>query len=538
MVKRARYDVVIAGGGLNGLVAAAYLARAGRSVLVAERREEVGGAAATDEIAPGFRASYAFGSAELFHPGILRDLGLAERGLELLPARGGTFLPAADGESFAVADGSLDAAARGISRHSGADAEAYRDFVAFLAKLSAKLDPVLTRPLPDLKPSGPGDVLELLTLGWRLRGLGKKDLPEALRYLPMPIRDVVDERFESAVVKAAIAAPALTASWLAPRSAGSALTLLLHRPGWTRGLFAPPVFVAGGLGSLSRAIADAAAARGAEIVVGTEVAGVLADGEGRAAGVMLEDLDGGATAEVSARAVVSGLDPRRTLLELTDASCLEPEHAIAAKNVRARGTVALVQIALGGLPAFRGGGEDHLGGRIVIGETLDRLERAFDGVKYGELPEKPCLEITVPSLADRSLAPEGKHVMQVWAQYAPYDLAAGSWDERREELGELVVSRIEEHAPGFSELIEHRRVVTPLDLERRLGSPKGCLYHAEPALDQMLFMRPMPGWYQYRTPVENLYLCGPGTHPGVAMTGLSGKNAAATVLEDFESGRR
>jgi phytoene dehydrogenase-like protein len=529
MVKRSRYDVVIAGGGLNGLVAAAYLARAGRSVLVAERRESAGGSAATDELAPGFRASAVFGSAELFHPEIVRELGLPARGLELLPAMGGLFVPAGD-DAFAVANGSRAAALREISRHSPADAEAYAAFEDFLGKLSGKLDPVWTRVLPDLAPAGVGDVLELLTLAFRLRGLGKRDFPEALRYLPMPIRDVVDERFETPALQAAIAGPALTASWLAPRSAGSALTLLLHRPSWTTGLLAPPIFVRKGLGALSRAISDAAAAAGAEIVLGTEVTRVLLDDEGRAAGVALRGREDGAEAEVSARAVVSNLDPRRTLLELGAASGLEPEQAVAAKNVRARGTVALVQLALGALPAFRGGGEGHLAGRIQIGATLDELERAFDGVKYGELPEKPFLEITVPTLADPSLAPEGKHVVQVWAQWVPYDLASGSWDERREELGDLVVARIEEHAPGFSGRIEHRRVTTPLDLERRLGCSKGCLYHAEPALDQMLFLRPMPGWYRYRTPIENLYLCGPGTHPGVAMTGLSGKNAAAAVL--------
>ena len=528
MVSKTKYDAVVVGGGLNGLVAAAYLARAGKSVLVAERHEEVGGAASTDEFAPGFKASLAFASAELLHPDVVRELDLAASGLELVPGRGGTFVPVAEGEPLAVENGSHEAALREIRRHSAADAEAFADFTEFLGKLTKTLDPVLTRPLPDLKPSGVGDVLELLTLGWRLRGMGKKDMPEALRYLPMPIRDVLDDRFETEVLKAALAGPALTSTWLAPRSAGSALMLALHRPSWTKGLLAPPVFVRGGMGRLSRAIAESAASRGAEVATGTAVERILLDGEGRACGVVLDD-----SKEVSAGLVVSALNPRHTLLEMTDAAWLEPEHAVAAGNVRGRGTVAFVHLALSGLPRFEGGAEGHLEGRVQIGATLDELERAFDGVKYGELPEKPFLEITVPSLADPSLAPEGHHVMQVWTQFVPYGLAEGSWDERRDELADLVMARIEEHAPGFSDLVEHRRTWTPVDLEDRLGSPRGCLYHAEPALDQMLFMRPMPGWYQYRTPIERLYLCGPGTHPGVATTGLCGKNAAAQVLADL-----
>ncbi len=532
-MKHAKYDVAILGAGLNGLVAAAYLARAGRKVFVAERAETVGGSVASEEFAPGFHASVAFGSAELVHPEIVRDLQLANSGLELLPARGGTFVPVAGGENLHVADGSTEAARRELARHYPADAGAFTEFQAFLGRLAKALDPVFTRPLPDLKPSGVGDVLELLTLGWRLRGLGKKEMPEALRYLPMPVRDVLDDRFESDVVKAAIAAPALTSSWLAPRSAGSALILLAHRPSWANGLFTPPVFVKGGLGGLTAALAKVARDHGAEIRAGSEVERILCDDEGRAAGLALGDGQ-----DISARVVVSNADPRRTLLELSDPTRLDPEDAFAARNVRSRGTVAIVHLALGALPAFEGApvGDAHLAGRIRIGATLDELEQAFDVVKYGELPAKPLLDVTIPSLTDPSLAPDGRHVMQVWVQYAPYDLAEGTWDERREELGDLVVARLGEHAPGFSGLIEHRRVLTPLDLERRLGCTGGCLYHAEPALDQMLFMRPMPGWYQYRTPIENLYLCGPGTHPGVGVTGLSGKNAATQVLADLKSG--
>lgn len=531
------YDVVIIGGGLNSLVAAAYLARGGKSVCLAEQDDQVGGAIACEEFAAGFRGSVAFGSAELLHPEIVRELKLAEHGLELLPARGGLFVPASSGESLHISGSSSDAVLKEISRHSASDAQAFPGFESFLKRINQALEPAFTKPLPDLMPAGPGDVLGLLNMGWRLRGLGKKDMPEAMRLIPMPVRDVLDERFESEILKAALAAPGLTASWLAPRSAGSALGLLMHRPHWTPGLLAPPVFVKGGMGRLADAVASAARTAGAEVRAGAEVQRILIGEDGDACGVEISS--GDSSEEISARLVVSGVDPRRTLLELSDPGWLDPELATAARHIRARGTVAVIQLALSDLPSFTGApdGDSHLAGRIQIGATLNELEQAFDGVKYGELPARPWLDVTIPTLTDPSLAPGNKHVMQIRAQFVPYDLAEGSWDERREELGNLVVSRLEEYAPGLAGKIEHRQVVTPLDLERRLGLSGGCLYHVELALDQMLFMRPMPGWYQHRTPINKLYLCGPGTHPGVATTGLSGKCSATQILQDWKQGK-
>lgn len=516
-----RFDVVVVGAGLNGLVTAAYLARAGRTVLVAERRAELGGAVGTEEVAPGFKVSSTYASAESFHPTIVSDLKLAGHGLKLLPARSAAFLAGKNGDSLTIGG-----AAQGVPE---VDASAFAELDAFLGRLATALEPALTKPLPEVAPRSFADVVGLLTLGWRLRGLGKREMPEAMRYLPMQVKDVLDDYFTSEPLKALLAGPALRGSYLAPRSAGSAFQLLLERPAWSAGLLRPPVFVEGGLGALAGAVAAAARAAGAEIRTECGVERIVHGDDGAAVGVVLASGE-----EVKARKVVSNADPRRTLLKIADPRWLDPETAFAVRNIRARGTVAVVHLALGELPGFDGAdGEEALSGRIQVGSSLDEIEQAFDPVKYGEIPERPFLEITVPSLTDRSLAPEGKHVMQVWAQWVPYHLAEGSWDERRDELLEKIVARIAEVAPGIAEKVEHRQVLTPKDLEERYGMTGGSLYHVEPAMDQSLYLRPMAGWYQYRTPIENLYLCGPGTHPGGGVTGLPGRNAATRILADL-----
>lgn len=525
-------DVVVIGGGHNALVAAAYLARAGRSVRVLERRESLGGTAGTEELAPGIPAPVCFSSAERFHPSIVRDLDLASHGLELLPTRGGTFLPGGPGGGLLLPSGSAEQIAGAISEQCSADdAAAFLELDGFLTRLGSALEPVFTQPLPDLEPVGIRNSLDLLNLGWRLRSLGRKEMPEALRFLPMPVRDVVEERFRAPSLQAAIAGPALAASWHGPRSAGSALGLLQHRPTWSGGLFAPTVFPRGGMGALIEALASAARRHGAEIETGCGVERILVR-DGRAVGVVTE----GGT-ELEAGLVVSGLDPKTTLLELGDPAWLDPEVTFAVRNLRSRGTVATLQLILDRLPVFPGRTADdgHLAGRIQIGGDLDSLERAFDRVKYGELPDEPLLEITLPSVTDPGQAPNGRHLMHVWVQHAAHDLRGESWDDHRERLVEVVVEAIERLVPGFGGTIVDRRVRTPLDLERDFGLTGGCLYHVEPALDSMLFLRPFAGWYQYRTPVAGLYLCGPGTHPGGGVTGLPGKNAATQLLED---GRR
>jgi len=531
------YDVIVIGAGLNGLVAAAYLAKAGRSVLVAERRDTVGGAVGTSAIstnanstdagAEGFSAPSTFASAEDFHPQIVRDLALEKHGLRWLPGKGGTFV--ANGDSSLFANGNLSGAV------SEKDAQAVRKLDAFMGRVANALEPALTKALPEVENLGPGTFWELLTLGMRLRKLGKDEMPEALRFLPMPVKDVMDDYLgtskESEILKAALAGPALRASWLAPRSAGSALQMLLGRPAWRQGgLLSPPVFVEGGPGKLSEAVAAAARAAGAEIRTGCTVKSILTDDMDRACGVVLasgDDVD-----EIAAQQVVSNADPRTTLLRLLDPAVLDPEHLFAVKTIRSRGTVAIVRFALGDLPRFTGApeGDDVLKGRVQLGATMDELEQAFDPIKYGEIPERFFVEMTIPSLVDSTLAPAGKHVAHCWVQYVPHALSEGTWDEKRDALGDAVVAQIERHAPGFSALVEHRDVTTPADLEERYGVSH--LYHVEPALDQALYMRPIPGFYRHRTPIDRLYLCGPGTHPGGGVTGLNGKLAAERVLAD------
>ncbi len=523
------HDAVIIGAGHNGLLCAAYLARAGRSVLVLERREVVGGSAVTEEFAPGFRCSGTFAGVESFDPGIAAELKLEENGLSLLEP-GGILIPDPGGETLYLAPPNGNGTVKGCPP---ADAAALGDFDAFLRRLGDALAQVLGKPLPDLEPSGLGGILELLGTGWLLRRMGGRDLTEAMRFLPMPIADVLDERFESGALKAAIGAGGITGSWLGPRSPGSALNLVLHRLGSCRGALGFPRLAAGGTGSLTEALRKAAEAAGATIRTGAEVARVLTK-KGAATGVVLASGE-----EIPAKTVISNADPKTTLLSLVEPAALSPSFLLAARNVRSRGTVAIVKFALDQLPAFTGapGGPEPLAGRIQIGACLDDLEKAFDETKYGRLPERPYLDLTIPSVSDPGLAPdEDQHVLSAWVQFPPYHLREKSWDEARDDLGDVVMRRIEEHAPGFTETIVAREVLTPLDLEQRFGVGEGCLYHAEPALDQFLYMRPLPGWGRHRMPIDGLYLCGSGTHGGGGLTGLAGRNAARVVLQHRRPG--
>ena len=514
------YDAVIIGAGHNGLVCAAYLARAGRRVLVLERREVVGGRAATEEFAPGFRGPATFPGVETFDPEIIRELQLESHGLRLLEP-GSVLVPRLDGEALY-----LPPPNGAESRPSGlpsSDAEALGEFDAFLRRLAAALYPVLSKPLPDLEPSGLGDVLELLGAGWPLRKLGARDLRETMRLLPMPIADVLDERFETDALKAAIGAGGITGSWLGPRSPGSTLNLLLHRLGGCRGAVGYPRLAAGGTGALTDTLRHAAEAAGATVRTGATVTGVTVE-KGRATGVVLD-----AGEEIRGTAVISNADPRTTLLKLVEPIHFDPATLLAIRGIRCRGSVAIVKLALDRAPHFSGAPEDAVG-RIQIGERLDDLEQAFDAIKYGRLGERPYLDLQIPSLADTGLAPEGKHVLCAWVQFPPYDLRDRGWDEAKDDLASIVVNRIEDHAPGFSDSILAREVMSPVDLEERYGMTGGCLYHVEPALDQFLYLRPMPRWAGHRMPIEGLYLCGSGTHGGGGLTGLAGRNAARRIL--------
>ncbi len=526
-----RYDAIIIGGGHNGLITAAYLAKAGKKVLVLERRPMIGGAAVTEEIYPGFKYSACAYACAPLHRTIMAELELRKNGLEFLPFDPLLFslLP---NENHLLIKRDASQTIAEIKRFSGKDAENFPRFAALARKLTGFLNHLALKTLPNKEVRGAGDLLELVNLAWKFRRLGRKDTYNLLRTLPMSIADLLDEWFESNALKAALAATGILGSFFGPRAQGTAYVFLHHQLGQSNGGFRAWALVQGGMGNLPKAIARAARSFGAETRAEAEVARIIVKAE-MAAGVMLKNGD-----EILSSVVISGTDVRNTFLKLTNPVDLAPHFILRVKNVRFRGTVAKVNLALGELPRFEGfpgnGDEASCRGLIQIGPSVDYLEQASDEAKYGEYSKRPFLEITIPSLADSTLAPAGKHVMSIFMQYAPYHLRIGSWNEKRDELGDLIVNTVDEHAPNFKNSILHRQVLTPLDLEESYGLTEGNIYHGELSLDQLFLMRPIPGWAHYRTPIKNLYLCGSGTHPGGGVTGLPGRNAAREILKDFQ----
>lgn len=523
------YDAIIIGAGHNGLVTAAYLAKSGKQVLVLERRPMIGGIAATEEIFPGFKYSTCAHLAGAFSSDIIAGLELKKHGLEILPLDPLILAPVSEGKSFLFPRQHSDIA-EAIGRHSRADATKFEPFSGLVKNLTAFLRSLNNLSLPGGTNSGSLNLSELVNLGWKFHRLGEREMYEFLRILPMSIADLTNEWFETDVLKASLAGGGILGSFVGPRAQGTAFVFLYHQLGQSNGAFRTSGFVRGGIGNLPQAIARAAQHFGAKIQTGAEVARILTK-SGTATSVLLENGE-----EISGTAIISSTDTKRTFLQLIEPTYLDPEFLLQVKNIRSRGTVAKINFALDTLPKFKGAPEpvpSTLGGVIHIAPTLDYLERAADDAKYGRFSRQPFLEITVPSLADPSLAPSGKHVMSVWMQYAPYHLRDSNWDAERDALGDTVVNIIEDYAPGFKNSILHRQVLTPLDLEQTFGLTEGCVYHAEMSLDQIFFMRPVPGWARYNTPIENLYLCGSGTHPGGGITGLPGYYAAKRILQTW-----
>jgi phytoene dehydrogenase-like protein len=520
-------DLIIIGGGHNGLVTAFYLARAGYKPLVLERRNQVGGAAITEEFHPGFRASVLAHSAGPLRPEVVRDMQLAKHGLKLIAPEVDVTALSPDGRSL-ILYRDVERAAQEIGKTSKSDAAKYREFHVALEKTSRIISRVLTLTPPEISRPSKSDLFGLLQLGRSVRGSGKKNTYDLLRWGPMAVADLVAEFFENDLLRAVIAARGIFGTFLGPWSAGTALVLLL-RAAPDANPAGGNCFAAGGMGAVTQAMANAAQQAGAEIRTGAEVAEIKIK-DGAVQGVVLTSGE-----EIQAHAVISNADPKRTFLKLMDPVLLSPTFTKRLQNYRMNGTVAKVNLALSGLPSFRGlnGNTDALTGRIHIGPGIDYLERAFDESKYGNFSRAPFLEITIPSLRDPSLAPPGQHVMSVYMQYAPYKLKNTNWREQKGALGDTVIKTIAQYAPDLAAKILHSHVITPLDLEETYGLTGGQIFHGELALDQIFTMRPMLDWARYRTPIENLYLCGSGTHPGTGLTGASGANAGREILKDL-----
>ena len=524
----ANYDAIVIGGGHNGLVNAAYLARAGKRVLVLERRHLIGGATVTEEIYPGFKYSVCSYVVSLLRPEIIRELDLPSHGLEILPLNS-TVTPLPNGDYLARwAD--HDHTRRELYRHSARDAEAYDDYGKLMYHLAFAVKPIMAMVPPDPTSLSPKDLRGLLKLGRHFRSLGEERFHALFKLMTMSASDFLDEWFETEPLKATMSASGIIGTFLGPRSPGTAYVLLHHYMGEIDGAFRAWGFARGGTGAIAEAIAGAARRFGAEIRTEASVARVKVK-DGRATGVVLESGD-----EISARVVVSGLDPKRTFLKLIEADQLPTDFVDSIRRFKIRGSSGKVNLSLSELPNFTclPGEGPHLRGAISISPSVDYLERAYDDAKYGDFSRRPYMDIIIPSMIDPGMAPPGKHVMSIFVQYAPSDLKGG-WDEtRREAFGDAVIDTLAQYAPNLPGAILHRQVLTPWDMERDIGLTQGNIFHGELSLHQLFFLRPAPSWADYRTPLENFYQCGSGTHPGGGISGASGRLAALSVLQDWK----
>ena len=515
------HDVLVIGGGHNGLVCAARLAQSGRRVLVLERSDRIGGCLRTDAIATGFRCP-TLAHTVAIDPAVARTLGLERHGIEWLHPGAHVATPLGGGRALVLWRDEARAreSIRGLSHR---DADVYSGFLSSFSRISGVLRSVLAEPPPSIDTPGVADLIGALTAGRRFRALGRADAHRLLRWLPMPVADLVGDEFESEPLRATIGAGGVFGSFLGPRSAGSAAALLVL--GAADG---HPVsgggFARGAAGAVADALAAAARAAGVDIRTAADVARIDVEESG-ATGVTLAS---GET--LTARTIVSNADPKRTFW-LVDPMFLDPEFVQRITNLRTRGSLAKVNYAVSSLPSFEGASSEVLSGRIRLAHDLDSIERAFDCAKYGAWSPAPWIELTIPSLLDPSLAPAGAHVVSAYVQYAPYELRGTRWDTERDALGDAVTRAIDAHSPGFASSVVARQVMTPLDLERDYALTGGHIFHAELAFDQLFVARPLLGWARYRTPIGNLYLCGAGTHPGAGATGMSGMLAANAILK-------
>jgi phytoene dehydrogenase-like protein len=528
----AKYDAIVVGGGHNGLVAAAYLARAGRKTVVLERRPLVGGAAVTEEIFPGFKFSVFSYVVSLLRPEIIRDLDLPSHGLQILPLES-TVTPLDNGD-YLGSWGDADESRRELERHSPRDAEAAIRFGKLMHHMAMAVRPILGMVPPDPTSLAPSDLRSLLRVGRHMRGLGAEHFHALHKLMTMSSADYLDEWYELDPLKATKSASGIIGTFLGPRSPGSAYVLLHHYMGEIDGAFRAWGFQRGGTGAISESIASAARAAGAEVRTDAAVERVIVR-DGKVKGVALANGD-----EINAPIVVSSLDPRRTFLQLVERKDLPADLVTNIERYKFRGSSGKVNLALSGLPdftCFRDASDPSirvraLRGAISISPSVDYLERAYDDAKYGEFSRNPYMDIVIPSMIDPGMAPPGKHVMSVFVQYAPYDLNGGWTDERREAFGDAVVNTISRYAPNIKSLILGRQVLTPADIERVTGLSEGNIFQGELALHQLFFLRPAAHWAKYRTPIKGYWQCGSGTHPGGGIMGASGRLAALEITGD------
>ena len=520
-----RYHAIVIGGGHNGLTAAAYLARAGRKVLVLERRHVLGGAAVTEEVFPGFRFSVCSYVVSLLRPEIIRDLDLPRHGLEILPLDG-TFTPMPNGDYlWRVNDHAKTH--REIARHSKLDAEAYDEYGKAMVEMARFVKPILNMTPPDPMSLDPRELRKLLFLGNRFRALPDNDRYNQIQLMTMSAVDFLDQWFETDVLKATMSASGIIGTFQGVRSPGTAYVLLHHYMGEIDGAFRSWGFARGGTGAISNAIASAAREAGVEIRTQTPVARISVK-NGRANGVVLSNGD-----ELTADMVLSSVDPNLTFLKFMDAERELPgEFVEEIRRYKYRGSSGKVNLALDALPNFTclPGEGAHLRGAISISPGVDYMERAYDQAKYGEFSRRPYMDMVIPTLTDPSVAPPGKHILSCFVQYAPYKLSSGTWADQREAFGDTVIDTIAEYAPNIRGIILHRQVLTPLELEREFGLTEGNIFQGELSLEQLFFARPVPGWAQYKTPIQNLWMCGSATHPGGGIMGAPGRNAALRIL--------
>lgn len=538
------HDLIIIGAGHSGLIAAFYLAKAGLKPLVLERREQVGGVALTEEFHPGFRVSSLLHTAGPISAAVLRDMQLERFGLRWITPEPRVIAFAQSQKVQSVKPqalllyGSAAQSAASIAPFSERDATRYGEFQASLARIAAVLAPVLSEAPPPLHDTRIGDLFDLLPTLRSVRKLPKDDLYRLLRWAAMPVADLASEWFESEPLRAIIAQRALFGTRLGPMAPGTTLLLLLraaaeHSGGTEATLAGPALYPQGGMGALTAALAKAAESVGAQIRTGAEVARIAVK-DGAVTGVVLKNGE-----EIVAHAVISNADPSRTLLSLVGPEHFGPQLLSRVENFHANGAVAKMNLALDGTPEFpalraMAGSANTLAGRMVMAPTTMYQERSSDAAKYGDFSRAPVLEIVIPSFADPSLAPAGKHVMSILVQHASRELRDTTWQQQEQPLGDVVLSTLKQYAPDLSGLIVGGQVLTPEKIEREYALTGGHLFHGDLTMQQLFSMRPLMEYSRYRMPLRGLYLCGSGTHPGIALTGHSGANAATVVLKEFK----